>query len=338
MSNIVKIVNVLLPSFVTADTTTKTLNCSCKGCGDAPSAFDDFGALESHLSDMKVTWFNCPVPNCPKMVPTLAGVITAHIRDKHPKIATTMNLSQRGRTAIYCKECDKYATMLHYHCKECAKEDKRQFFKSKEELDNHLTTVHTKWWFEKRCKYDMECQGHENGSCGFNHHPLHDPEANFLPSNTDIPETVCPFDKPWDNKRCKNMKCNLDHFWGRVRWMITQRKARQQKEHAAPTRPTHPERPVYTTTDNSMPAPLTTAYLLNVMNAPPANETQRAARALLYDMHEAGWLDKEHYYGEQGADAYEEDSQNGDEDSQSGEEEEDEYADMPPLVPYSTTA
>jgi hypothetical protein len=289
MSNIVKIVNVLLPSFVTADTTTKTLNCSCKGCGDAPSAFDDFGALESHLSDMKVTWFNCPVPNCPKMVPTLAGVITAHIRDKHPKIATTMNLSQRGRTAIYCKECDKYATMLHYHCKECAKEDKRQFFKSKEELDNHLTTVHTKWWFEKRCKYDMECQGHENGSCGFNHHPLHDPEANFLPSNTDIPETVCPFDKPWDNKRCKNMKCNLDHFWGRVRWMITQSKARQQKKHPAPTRPTHPDRPDYTTANNSM-----SAYLLNAMNALPADETQRAARALLYDMHEAGWLDKEH--------------------------------------------
>jgi nitrate reductase cytochrome c-type subunit len=79
-------------------------------------------------------------------------------------------------------------------------------------------------------------------------------------------------------------------------------------------------------------------YLLNAMNAPPANETQRAARALLYDMHEAGWLDKEHYYGEQGADAYEEDSQSGDEKDSQNDEEEDEYADMPPLIPYSTTA
>jgi hypothetical protein len=333
MSNIVKIVNVLLPSFVMADTTTKTLNCSCKGCGDVPSTFDDFNALEGHLSDMKVTWFNCPVPNCPKMVPTLAGVITAHIRDKHPKIATSMNLTQRGRTAIYCKECDKYTTMLHYHCKECAKENTRQFFKSKEELDNHLTTVHTKWWFEKRCKYDMECQGHENGSCGFNHYPLHDPETNFLPANTVIPDTVCPFDKPWDNKRCKNMKCNLDHFWGRVRWMIKQRKTRQQKNIHPATRPVHPERPDFSdeplhTANNSQHVPLTAAQL---------NEL-----AYMRGMHEAGWLDKEYYYGgtqvseEQGANAYEEGEYQEGEYQEGEYQEEDEYADMPSLVPHTT--
>lgn len=330
MSNSIKIVNVLLPSFVTADPTTKTLNCSCKGCGDAPSAFDDFEALEDHLSEMKVTWFNCPVPNCPKMVPTLAGVITAHIRDKHSKIATSMNLSQRGRTAIYCKECTKYTTMLHFHCKECAKEDKRQFFKSKDELDNHLTTTHTKWWFEKRCKYDMECQGHENGSCGFNHHSIRDPEANFLSANTDIPDTVCSFDKPWDNKRCKNMKCNLDHFWGRVRWMITQRKQRTTRPSmTASTRLVHPDRPDFL--DDSLHA----ATNPPGMNEQPLNDAQLNERAHLRDMHEAGWLDKERYYGELQHCPSDEET--------TGEEradayEDDEYADMPPLVPYSATA
>jgi hypothetical protein len=260
-----------------------------------------------------------------------------------------MNLTQRGRTAIYCKQCDKYTTMLHYHCIECAKENTRQFFKSKEELDGHLTTAHTKWWFEKRCKYDIECQGLEDGSCGFNHHPLHDPEANFLPANADIPDTVCPFDKPWDNKRCKNMKCSLDHFWGRVRWMITQRKDRQQKKRTAPNAtPVHPERPDFSsnpdhTTNNSMSTPLTAAYLLSAMNAPTPDEMQREARAYLRTMHEAGWLDKEHYYGgtqvseEQGANASEEDADTYQEgEYQEGEYQEGEYADMPALVPHTT--
>jgi hypothetical protein len=255
--------------------------------------------------------------------------------------------------------------MLHYHCKECAKEDTPQFFKSKEELDNHLTTAHTKWWFEKRCKYDMECQGQENGSCGFNHHPLHDPSANFLPTNMEIPDTICSFDKPWDNKRCKNFKCNMDHFWGRVRWMITQRKVRHQKERTTPTnaypmcasnaRPMHPERPDFSddaqaTFDNFQTTPLT---------AEAVYETQLAARALLRDMHEAGFLDNKLYYnefqhssdvsevneelcanayGELSADAYEEDDNQ--ETGDNYQEEEDEYADMPPLIPFyaKTTA
>jgi hypothetical protein len=117
----------------------------------------------------------------------------------------------------------------------------------------------------------------------------------------------------------------------------------------------HPDRPDFLddtlhSATNPLPAELTTEYLLECMNAQPADKTQLAARALLYDMHEAGWLDKERYYGEfqhcpsdeeasgeacgeERADAYEEDNQN-EENNQS----EDEYDDMPPLVPYTTTA
>jgi len=235
MSASISIENVLLPSFVTSDPTNNAVSCSCRGCGTSPALFDTLDGLEDHLRDqLNIFWFDCPVPNCTKVVPTLAGTITAHIKEAHPKIASSMNLNTRGRTAIYCKDCDRYSTRLHYHCYECENEcehDKvKKFFLSKEERDAHLSTEHTKWFLEHICKFKKACHGCASGACGFNHLD----EKRFIAAGEDIPDTVCSFDQPWANKRCTKIRCPKDHFWGRVRFLIAKQKKFGRSAKVAP--------------------------------------------------------------------------------------------------------
>ena len=234
MSASISIENVLLPSFVTVDTTNNAVSCACRSCGTSPAQFDTLDGLEDHLQDqLKIFWFNCPVPHCTKVVPTLAGTITTHIKEAHPKLATSMHLNVRGRTAIFCKDCDRYSTRLHYHCYECERDKVNKFFLTKEERDAHLSTEHTKWFLEHGCKHKAACRG-KSGACGFNHLVG---EKRFIAAGEDIPDTICSFDQPWANKRCTRVKCAKDHFWGRVRFLINKQKkfGRGNKVVPAPT-------------------------------------------------------------------------------------------------------
>jgi hypothetical protein len=114
----------------------------------------------------------------------------------------------------------------------------------------------------------------------------------------------------------------------------------------------HPKRPDFSgdqVTANTQPLALTAAYLREVMYTNTTDETQMNARALLHNMHEAGFLNKDIYYGElqhDGAtevnqedyDDQEEDYQNQEENYQNQEDQEENYEDMPALVYFAPTA
>ena len=161
------------------------------------------------ISDNVIT-FLCPVPWCYKIIEKNAIKVTKHINKNHPNISKSMNLIN-GHTAIYCKDCDKYSTYLHYHCYECD-----TFFNNKEKRDDHLKEKHMKWWFEKYCIYGKTCSGFKSGICGFNHHK----QECFIVDGGEVPFYVCKYDSPWNKHRCNRMKCSYDHFWGRIRALI----------------------------------------------------------------------------------------------------------------------
>jgi len=166
--------------------------------------------LTTNSISNNVITFLCPVPWCYKIIEKNAIKVTKHINKNHPNISKSMNLIN-GHTAIYCKDCDKYTTYLHYHCYECD-----TFFNNKEKRDDHLKEKHMKWWFEKYCIYGKTCSGFKSGICGFNHHK----QECFIVDGGEVPFYVCKYDSPWNKHRCNRMKCSYDHFWGRIRALI----------------------------------------------------------------------------------------------------------------------
>jgi hypothetical protein len=72
-----------------------------------------------------------------------------------------------------------------------------------------------KYFLEEKCKYSKECRG-KNGGCPYNHH---DCRGFIIPSREKIFKNLCKWDKPWENKRCKRLKCSFDHFKGRVEFI-----------------------------------------------------------------------------------------------------------------------
>jgi hypothetical protein len=188
-----------------------------------------------------IVHFTCPVPECNTELAMFASIITRHIKDNHPKISKSMNLGN-GRTAIYCQDCDRYATYLHYHCYECESAPDNsgsvKFFRSKEDRDVHLKMEHTKWWLEYYCRHGTECRGYRSGMCGFNHDVGGE---RFVSDTTTIPSHVCKYDRPWDGVRCKRIRCSYDHFWGRVRALI--KKQNTVRVIGSDEKVTNPDRP-----------------------------------------------------------------------------------------------
>ena len=154
--------------------------------------------------------FLCPVPLCNKIIKKNIRDVTYHINEFHPIISKKMNLIN-GNIALYCKDCDKYSTYLHYHCYECNK-----FFNSTKTRIEHLKEKHMKWWFEKICNYGNKCSGFKSGICGFNHYN----QDRFIADGDEVPSYVCKYDSPWNNIRCKRINCSYDHFWGHIRSII----------------------------------------------------------------------------------------------------------------------
>ena len=194
-------------------TTTTGASGTAHTCGDC-----------SH-SETSQTHFTCPVPSCGTELAMRAAVITDHIRKNHPKISRGMNLVG-GRTAIYCRDCDRYTTFLHYHCYECENAPDSsaiKFFRSKEERVDHLKADHFKWWLEHKCRYGKACHGCKSGACGFNHTEY--PER-FIAKGAELPASICRYDCPWDGVRCNRARCSFDHFWGRVRALIKKQERR----------------------------------------------------------------------------------------------------------------
>ena len=166
--------------------------------------------LTTNTISNNVITFLCPVPWCYKIIEKNAMEVTKHINKHHPNISKNMNLIN-GHTAIYCKDCNKYSTYLHYHCYECD-----TFFSNKENRDNHLKEKHMKWWFEKYCDYGKTCSGFRSGMCGFNHHK----QDRYIVDGGEVPFYICKYDSPWNKLRCNRIKCSYDHFWGRIRALI----------------------------------------------------------------------------------------------------------------------
>ena len=166
--------------------------------------------LTTNSISNNVITFLCPVPWCYKIIEKNAIQVTKHINKNHLNISKSMNLIN-GNTAIYCKDCNKYSTYLHYHCYECG-----TFFNNKEKRDDHLKEKHMKWWFEKYCIYGKTCSGFKSGICGFNHHK----QECFIVDGGEVPFYVCKYDSPWNKRRCNRINCSYDHFWGRIRALI----------------------------------------------------------------------------------------------------------------------
>lgn len=154
--------------------------------------------------------FLCPVHLCNQIIEKNIRNVTDHIKEFHPTISESMNIIN-GNTALYCADCDKYSTYLHYHCYECD-----TFFNNTETRIEHLKEKHMKWWFEKYCNYGNRCSNFKSGICGFNHYK----QDSFIADGGEVPLYVCKYDSPWDELRCKRIVCSYDHFWGHIRSII----------------------------------------------------------------------------------------------------------------------
>ena len=210
----------ILPPFVSEGVgpTGTVFKCVCNACGRVGTNFGSLTAFEAHLNSTQHNkFFLCPVAGCNHRIPTLAGVITHHIRNAHKGLAKRLFVDG-AKTAIHCRDCNDYTTRSHYHCYECANVGTTTFFLSKDERDDHLKTGHIKWFFEYPCKFGTRCHGRESGACGFNHH--NDGKKFVIPED-ELSSHICPDDQPWNEgraNRCSHLTCPKDHFWGRVRW------------------------------------------------------------------------------------------------------------------------
>jgi hypothetical protein len=161
--------------------------------------------------------FNCPVPHCTSRLVKCPRGNAAHICSKHPNVASRLGLtSVNRRKAYYCDGCDSYSRQPHAVCHEC---DPKICFHSKDERDEHLKEDHMKYHTETHCKHDPDCRS-LNGprGCGFTHGDI---PTFFTPAQmTSLPPTMCPCDRPDLESRCDDASCRLNHFWGRVRYLI----------------------------------------------------------------------------------------------------------------------
>jgi len=220
----------IMPKFII--TKGRSFQCGCTNCIEKHTTFESFDELQAHLKPFNIIWFDCPAPNCNCKLPTIAGVITEHIKNNHKKISQSMGLDDKTKhkTAIYCSDCKKYSSFQHYHCYEC---NDSKYFKSREDRNDHLKSDHTKWWLEKPCKFGSKCKGYQNGECGFNHN---NNSETFVSDVTKISSMICSLDKPWEqptkgakNARCQKEHCPFDHFWGHVRRNIRKSLAVKKK-------------------------------------------------------------------------------------------------------------
>ena len=270
--------SIIKPNFITERTVSCngdvdiTYNCACNSCKKNTEGYinyNTFDDLKTHMKSVNnIDFFKCPVPSCDHTLPTYAGVITQHIKESHPKIRQKLHLDENNKTAIYCKGCDSYTGFTHFHCRDCKHDNEKSlFFKTKDELISHLKEKHpketrskqddiksdTKYNLETLCKFKAACYNFHNGKCGFNHHEY----DNTYIYSTSIPSTMCKWDAPWKNIRCKNNICPFDHLIGRVIY-ITGKKEKpstNKKDINAPfidDPPTHVETP---SSSNKMDVP-----------------------------------------------------------------------------------
>ena len=176
--------------------------------------------------------FLCPVGHCGQRIDENSRQIADHIRKGHPVIAKNLGIvGNPGKRTYICYPCNSYTVKVHHHCFECENpnlpgEGKLRYFSTAEERDEHLKKDHSKWWFEYECKFGTECRG-KKGGCGFNHNLFEQP---FISDITDIPASICRYDRPWDGQRCLRDKCSFSHFWGRVRFLIKSRATKGDNE------------------------------------------------------------------------------------------------------------
>lgn len=172
-----------------------------------------------------VGYFKCPIPTCLGHVPLDPASIAAHLNAKHKQIANKMHLTGRPADkayAFFCKSCESYTNKLHAICHECKNSEygsASRCFPSKEALNAHLKTDHTKWWFEYKCKFGKECHGIQGG-CGFVHHDI---PKTFITLDEPLPPYLCRYERPWEGVRCNSDQCSFAHLWGRVRFLIKSR-------------------------------------------------------------------------------------------------------------------
>jgi hypothetical protein len=205
------------PSFVSNYSETEYL-CACSECINLPnknSIISSFNDLKNHL---KLEWFICPeceLGNKLTCLPILLTNVNNHVKMYHPEIFYS---EKSNNLVYYCMKCNNYNHSKCFHCMEC-----EMTFENTNDISNHLKQEHTKFYSEILCRYGLECRGYENGFCGFNHKS----DIPFCePYN--IPDTFCMNELLIINKRCMEIFCSYDHYRGRVKWLIEQKKQRQR--------------------------------------------------------------------------------------------------------------
>lgn len=160
--------------------------------------------------------FVCPIVGCEASITENSRDINAHLLKSHPRVAHAMNINTLYMPSYICHTCNKYTTLIHFHCHTCTTP---VWFPSKPELETHLKSAHGKWYTETACKHGDACYGYKNGKCGFNHLTI-GIEIVFDPKDLEMPFGFCRNDRPWDGVRCSRVQCKFDHFRGRVRFNI----------------------------------------------------------------------------------------------------------------------
>jgi hypothetical protein len=187
--------------------------CSCTDCKKSPSKHSIFASFDELKAHLKMDWFICPDCEILKCMPMLTSSVNTHVMVYHPEKIISNEL------VYYCMKCDMYNQFKCFHCHEC-----HMTFKDSAEITSHLKQEHTKFFPEFFCKYGLECRGYENGFCGFNHKL----DTPFIePGN--VPNSFCSNEMLGYGKRCTEVFCSFDHFRGRVKWLLEQKKLKQQR-------------------------------------------------------------------------------------------------------------
>jgi hypothetical protein len=111
---------------------------------------------------------------------------------------------------------DSGKRMISYHITSNMQEKKSKLSLSN---DKRIAPINIK--LENMCKYGYNCYNKYNPlRCGHNHHNIGNID-NIIEIGTQIPDRLCPKERPWENVRCCDTKCNLEHCLGRVPYILS---------------------------------------------------------------------------------------------------------------------
>jgi len=82
-------------------------------------------------------------------------------------------------------------------------------------MNSQINQQYNMYFLEEKCRHGKDCRGWKSGSCPYNHQGL----RGTIRATSKTPRGFCKFEKPWEGKRCRRLRCFCDHLKGRVEFV-----------------------------------------------------------------------------------------------------------------------